>query len=113
KSSKSLAPGIVVVLLFVFKNIWTFGFPIFPVPVLDLGLAWKPNPQLLLNSSVVAIERTFDMQFSANEIHNFSLIEYVYNWLFLPGIKGKINLLFVFSLLVFLAFSVKKNSKTI
>ncbi|ACU06755.1 cytoplasmic membrane protein [Flavobacteriaceae bacterium 3519-10] len=113
KNVKVLTPGIAVVLIFVFKNIWTFGFPVFPVAVLDLGLPWKPNMQLLLNSSAVAIERTFDMQFSANEIHNFSLTEYVYNWFFLPGIKGKINLLFIFSLLIFLVFSIKKNSKTI
>ncbi|KIA88555.1 membrane protein [Kaistella jeonii] len=105
--------GIFVLILFIFKNIWTFGFPVFPVQFLDLGLSWKPNPQLLQNSSEIAIMKTYDMQYQFAEIQKFSGFDYIKNWLFLSGIKGKIHLLFVLSLLVFFIYSLKKNSKLI
>lgn len=105
--------GIFVLILFLFKNSWTFGFPVFPVQFLDLGLSWKPNPQLLQNSSETAIMKTYDMQYQYADIHKFSSFEYVKNWLFLNGIKGKIHLLFVMSLLIFFVYSLKKKSKVI
>ena len=110
---KFFIPGILLFLLFVFKNIWTFGFPIFPVQLIDLGFSWRPNADLLFNSSKVAIMKTYDMQYSYEEIQQFSRIDYLKNWFFLEGIKGKIHLLFIGSLAIFIVFAVVKNSKII
>lgn len=100
-------------ILFLFKNIYTFGFPVFPVQFLDFNFSWKPNSELLKNSSEMAILKTYDMQFSFSEISKFSTFDYIKNWLFLNGMKGRIHQFFMLSLIVFFLFSLKKNSKII
>ncbi|KFF10225.1 membrane protein [Chryseobacterium soli] len=110
---KSLLFGGAVLLLFFVKNIWTFGYPIFPISIIDLGISWKPNPEILQKSSQYAILKTYDMQYSYQEIQNFSWWEYAKNWLFLNGIKSKINILFILSLLVFTIFAFFKKNKMV
>lgn len=106
-----LFPGFAVVLLFFIKNIYTFGYPVFPVSLPDFGISWKPNPEILKISSRFAIQKTYDMQYSYNEIRNFSSVEYIKNWISLDGIKAKINMLFVISLIIFIIFTIiKKNT---
>lgn len=110
---KSLIPGIAIILLFFLKNIYTFGYPIFPVSFGDVGVYWTPKVEVMKISSQVAIQKTFDMKYSYAEIQQFSWSDYVKNWLFLPGIKSKINILFVFSLLAFIIFTIQQKSKII
>ncbi|WP_415328848.1 LIC_10190 family membrane protein [Chryseobacterium sp. MMS23-Vi53] len=110
---KNLVPGILIVLLFFIKNIYTFGYPIFPVSILDLGISWKPNPEVLKISSQYAIQKTYDMQYSYEEIQKFSTFDYIKNWFFLNGIKAKINLFFILSLIGFIIFSFIKKNKII
>ncbi|MBP3839799.1 MAG: hypothetical protein J6D35_02405, partial [Chryseobacterium sp.] len=110
---KALLPGIFLLLLFLFKSIWVFGYPVFPVQFIDLDWSWKPNVELLRNSSEMAIQKTYDMQFTTAEIAKFSSLDYLKNWLFLDGIKGKIHLFFIISLLFFLVFAVRQKSKVI
>jgi hypothetical protein len=110
---KNLIPGILIVFLFFIKNIYTFGYPIFPVSIGDLGVSWKPNPEVLKISSQYAVLKTFDMQYSYQQIQQFSGLDYIKNWLFLNGIKSKINILFILSLLSFIVFTFIKKNKTI
>ncbi|WP_373708299.1 hypothetical protein [Kaistella sp.] len=110
---KFLFAGTFVLFLFIFKNIWTFGFPIFPVQFIDLGLSWKPNLELLQNSSEMAIMKTYDMQYSYEQITQFSKLEYIKNWLFLDGLKSIIHLLFILSLVTISVFAFLKKSKLI
>ena len=110
---KFLFAGTFVLLLFLFKNIWTFGFPIFPVQFIDFGLSWKPNAELLQNSSKMAIMKTYDMQYSYEEIQQFSKLECIKNWLFLDGLKSVIHLLLILSLVIFFVFAVVKKSTLI
>lgn len=112
-SYKFLLPGALVLVLFLFKNIWTFGFPLFPVQLMDLGLSWKPNAALLQNSSEMAIMKTYDMQYSFEEIKKFSILDSIKNWLFLNGLKSSIHLLFILSLVIFFTFAMFKKSKLI
>lgn len=98
-------PGFFLILLFFTKNIWTFGYPVFPIAAGDFNITWKPNPEVLRTSSQFAIQKTYDMQYSYQEIRQFSRFDYIKNWLFLEGIKSKINILFVLGLLVFIIFS--------
>ncbi len=110
---KKLIPTVLVLLLFVFKNVWCFGFPVFPMTFLDFGIPWKPNSELMQNSAQLAIEKTYDMQFSYAEIQKFTVWEHIKNWFFLKGIKGKIHFLFIFSLLIFSIFTLLKKQKVI
>lgn len=108
---KKLILGSLVFLLFIVKNIWIFGYPVFPLKVFDLGISWKPNPELLKASSEFAIVKTFDEQYSYAEILKFSWFDYVKNCFFLNGIKSAINISFVTSLIGFIIFSIIKRNK--
>ena len=112
-SPKTLIFPAALMFLFFFKNIWTFGFPLFPAQFLDFGFSWKPNAGLLKNSAEIAVMKTFDMNFSFAQIQHFSHWEYFKNWLFLPGIKGKIHMVFVLSLIAFLVFAFLKKSRLV
>ena len=110
---KFMLPAICVFILFAFKNIWTFGFPVFPVQFLDLGFSWKPAIKLLQNSSEMAIMKTYDMQFSYAHIQKFSTLDYIKNWFFLDGIKRAVHLLFILSVFVFLIYAVLRKNKLV
>lgn len=110
---KKLIPGILVLSLFFFKNIYTFGYPVFPLAIGNLGVSWLPNPEILRNSSQYAIQKTYDMQYSYQEIKQFSWFDYVKNWLLLSGIKSIINILFILSLITFSIFTFIKKNKII
>lgn len=102
-----------VLALFFFKNIWLFGYPIFPVALIDLNVEWKPNPMLLQDSAKIAIQKTYDMQYSYEEIQQFTKWDYIKNWLFLEGIKSKIHITFLISLMIFGIFSIRSKQKII
>ncbi|PQA95623.1 hypothetical protein B0A69_04390 [Chryseobacterium shigense] len=105
--------GILILLLFFIKNIWTFGYPIFPVAIGDLGISWKPNPEVLKISSEYAIQKTYDMQYTYEEIQKFSPYDAVRNWFSLEGIKSKINILFISGLAIFSVFAFIKKKKIV
>lgn len=105
--------GSFVFLLFTLKNIWIFGYPFFPIAVFDLGISWKPNPELLRASSKFASVKTYDEQYTYEEILKFSWFEHIKNWLFLKGIKSTINILFIVSLMGFIIFSLIKRNKIV
>lgn len=108
---RQLLLGISVLIIFFIKNIWTFGYPVFPVAIADPDVFWKPNPEVLKISSQYAVMKTYDMQYTYKEIQRFSTADYIKNWLTLPGIKSKINILFVAGLALFSVFTwIKKEN---
>lgn len=48
---KMLLPIFGIGILWMLKNIYLFGFPVFPVAFLDFDFPWQPNPQILTYSS--------------------------------------------------------------
>ncbi len=110
---KFILAGSFILILFFIKNIYCFGFPVFPVQIGDLGISWNPNPELLKISSQTAIEKTYDLQFKYQEIQKFSTVDYIKNWFFLKGIKSKIHILFILSLLVFGSYAFFKKEKLV
>lgn len=110
---KSFFSGIIILLLFFIKNLWTFGYPIFPLAIGDIGVSWKPNPEVLKTSAQFAIMKTYDMQYTYEEIQKFSAADYIRNWFSLEGIKSKINILFILSLVIFSVFTFIKKKKII
>ncbi|MDR4951749.1 hypothetical protein REB14_06085 [Chryseobacterium sp. ES2] len=111
---KQLILGSSILFLFFIKNIWTFGYPVFPIAIGDIGVSfWKPDPEILKISSQFAIMKTYDMQYTYEEIQKFSTADYIKNWFSLEGIKSKINILFVLSLIIFIVFAWIKKKKLI
>ncbi|QUY58124.1 hypothetical protein I2F65_16535 [Chryseobacterium arthrosphaerae] len=110
---RQLLLGISVLIIFFIKNIWTFGYPVFPVAIADPDVFWKPNPEVLKISSQYAVMKTYDMQYTYEEIQRFSTADYIKNWLTLPGIKSKINILFIVGLALFSVFTWIKKRKLI
>ena len=103
--------GVLVLILFFIKSIYTYGFPMYPVQVVDFNVPWKPYSEILNNSARVAIQKTYDMQYTLGQIKKFSWYEYITNWLFLEGIKGKINQIFLLSLVIFGFYTFFKKEK--
>ena len=110
---KCFIPGVFIIVLFFIKNLWTFGYPVFPVAIGDFGLYWKPSPEVLKISSQYALQKTYDMQYSYAEIQKFSVWDYMRNWFSLDGIKSEINILLIISLLAFTVFTfIRKDRMT-
>ncbi len=95
-----IAPAALIFLLYVFKNIWVFGFPLFPSTFSSFGVPWQPDLVLMQNSADLALEKSYDMQYQAEDIRRFTNMQSVINWLLLPGIKGIIHCLFAVVLIV-------------
>lgn len=105
--------GIAIILLFFIKNIWCFGYPVFPVRIGNFGVNWQPNSNLMDASAQMAIMKTYDMQYSFQEIRQFSTWEYVRNWFTLSGMKSVINISFIITLIALIFFALKQKSKLI
>jgi hypothetical protein len=102
--------GSFILAIFIIKNLYCFGYPFFPTSFLDVGIPWKPNAEILKISSQYAIEKTFDMQYTHQQISELSFVQKVKLWFLLEGIKSKIHFLFVFCLVIFGVFVfIKKN----
>ena len=110
---KWIIPGGILILLFIFKNLWTFGYPIFPISIIDFNLPWKPNAELLSTSSKTAIEKTYDLQYTYQQIQNFSTLEYIKNWFLLKGLKSVIHIGFIISLIGFSIYTFIKKDRII
>ncbi len=108
---KFLWLGVLVGLIYIFKNIWLFGYPFFPVQIGNFGVSWLPNSEILKYSSEVAIAKTYDLQYSISEIQKFTFWDYIFNWFTLHSYKKYIHILFVLSLIFFGFFTVKKKDK--
>jgi hypothetical protein len=86
---------VLLVGIYLFKNLYLFGFPIFPMQVCDFNLPWKPHPEILKRSAEVAILKTYDAQYTVAQIKAFSTGQAIKNWLFLRGVKSYIHISFL------------------
>lgn len=111
KGLKFMILGGFIGVLYVFKNIWVFGYPFFPIQVFDVGISWKPYEELFVESRKIAVLKTFDLQYTLEEIARFSLFDYFRNWLFLSGIKGVINTAFILTLFIFVGYAFFRRNK--
>lgn len=109
-NAKMIAPAGFVFLLYLFKNIWVFGFPLFPSTFSSFGVPWQPDLVLMQNSADLALEKSYDMQYQAEDIRRFTTMQSVINWLLLPGIKGVIHCLFAVVLIILIWVAVATKS---
>ena len=91
--------------LFVAKNIWLFGFPVFPVSAFGFNLLWKPSQEILTYSSQIGLMKSYDMHYSYQQILEFNLWERIYHW-FTIRLKSILNFGIVLSVIIlgFLTF---------
>lgn len=105
--------GGIIVLIFFIKNIWCFGYPVFPVQIGNIGVEWTPNAALMKASAQTAIMKTYDMQYSFQEIQRFTAWDFVWKWLTLSGMKSIINILFLITLILLTGFAARKKSRLV
>ena len=105
--------GIVVLGIYIFKNILVFGYPFFPIQIGDLKLYWMPHREVLKESAELAIMKAYDLKFSILEIEKFTVWDYVYNWFTINSYKKYIHFAFVLVMLLFVVFTfIKKDRLT-
>ena len=107
---KSIIPFIVFGTLLVFKNIWLFGFPMFPVSFIDFNLPWKPSQEVLTYSSQMGMMKSYDMKYSYQQVSGFDFSDQVWHW-FTIGFKSVLNIGILISLWIIAAFTLKQKKK--
>lgn len=110
---KFLGLGMFVLGVYIFKNIWLFGYPFFPVQIGDFGFSWLPNSEILKQSSQIAIMKTYDLKFTISEIQRFSTWDYVFNWFTINSYKRYIHVFFILSLIFFGVYTLKNKGKLV
>lgn len=109
-SFKTIIPVSMLGILLLMKNLWLFGFPIFPVSILDFNLAWKPSQEMLTYSSQIGLMKTYDMKYSYQQVIDFSFWQSIYRW-FTIGFKSVFNLGILICLMIISYFSFRKKDR--
>ena len=109
-SFKILIPIFIFGVLSVTKNLWLFGFPIFPVSLVDFDLPWKPSQEILTYSSQIGLMKTYDMKYAYQQVIGFDFFDKIYNW-FTVGYKSILNIGIIISLIIISIFTFKKKER--
>jgi len=105
---KSLIPIFLFGLLFIVKNLWLFGFPVFPLSVLDLDIPWQPSKEILTYSSQIGLMKSYDMAYSYQKISEFNIWQKTYHWL-MSGYKSAFNIGIIFCIAILGFLAVKRQ----
>ncbi len=98
---------------FIGKNLWSFGYPVFPISYPEIPLDYSPNKIVLENSKIFGELKTYDMRFSLSEINNWNFFGKLYHWLRIPGIKGVINVVTCLGIFLSMAGIFKSKNKKV
>lgn len=109
---KAVALASPIIILYLLKNFWVYGDLFFPVSVFNFDVPWRIHPSVLQESNNFAALKTFDFIYSLKTVRSFSAWEYFVNWLLFPGIRGIMNIIILFSLLVLALFSIITKSRS-
>jgi len=109
-SLKLIVPVFCFGILLITKNIWLFGFPVFPVSFVDFNLPWKPSPEILTYSSQIGLMKSYDMRYSYQQISEFNFFEKIYHW-FTIGYKSALNVGIIISLFIVGCVAFRKKDK--
>ncbi|MCG2792534.1 MAG: hypothetical protein L6262_03165 [Weeksellaceae bacterium] len=107
---KSIIPVFIFGFLVIMKNLWLFGFPIFPVAVFDFNLPWKPSHEILSYSSQIGQMKSYDMKYSYQQISGFNIFDKIFHW-FTIGFKSVFNVGIIISLSIVGFFAFSKKSR--
>lgn len=105
-----LIPIFLFGILFVFKNLYLFGFPVYPVSFPNLNLPWKPDGNILQYASQIGQIKSSDMDINYKDILKFNFSEKIYYW-FLIGYSYVFNLGLIGCLIILGVFCYFKKQK--
>lgn len=88
-------PGLCILGIIIFKNIYVFGYPVFPLAIFPFSEN-IPDARLMRLSSEMASIKALDMQHSFIQIQRMAFYEKIFSWLHLGGIKSVIHYGLVF-----------------
>lgn len=107
---KVMIPVSIFGILLIMKNLWLFGFPVFPVSFFDFNLPWKPRPEMLTYSSQIGMMKSYDMKYAYQQVIEFNFIDRIYHW-FTIGYKSILNIAVLISLVVIAFFAFTKKDR--
>ena len=107
---KVIIPVFIFGILLLMKNLWLFGFPIFPASIVDFNLPWKPRPEMLTYSSQIGMMKSYDMKYSYQQVVGFDFLHRIFHW-FTIGYKSILNIGVIISLGIIAFFTWKKKEK--
>ncbi|MBV6879918.1 hypothetical protein NG800_010610 [Epilithonimonas ginsengisoli] len=107
---KVIIPVSIFGILLILKNLWLFGFPVFPVSFFDFNLPWKPRPEMLTYSSQIGMMKSYDMKYAYQQVIEFNFIDRIYHW-FTIGYKSILNIAVLISLVVIAFFAFTKKDR--
>ncbi|MBO6200723.1 MAG: hypothetical protein J6N74_03785, partial [Chryseobacterium sp.] len=107
---KVIIPVSIFGILLILKNLWLFGFPVFPVSFFDFNLPWKPRPEMLTYSSQIGMMKSYDMKYAYQQVIEFNFIDRIYHW-FTVGYKSILNIAVLISLGIISFFTWKKKER--
>lgn len=106
----SLFPIVIVGILFTIKNIWLFGYPVFPVSAIDMGISWTPDKSIMKYSSQMGMMKSYDMKYTYQQISDFDFWQKLYYW-FRIGFKSVFNVGIVLCLVILGYFALRKKDR--
>ena len=107
---KLIIPVFVFGIILTIKNLWLFGFPVFPVSFINFNLPWKPSHEMLTYSSQIGLMKSYDMKYSYQQVSGFNFQDRIFHW-FTIGYKSILNIGIIISLLIVGFFALKKKDK--
>jgi len=108
---KDVIVPVIIAVLFFSKNFISSGNVVFPIGDFYTNVDWQPHASLVERSIETAKLKTYDLQYTIEEINQFSLFEKIMNWFNLNGIKKIVHFFIAVCSLSFLGFSIwKKNT---
>ncbi|QIY83987.1 hypothetical protein HER18_10795 [Chryseobacterium sp. NEB161] len=108
-SVKMLLPVFIFGSVYMLKNFWLFGFPVFPAALIDFNLPWQPSREILTYSSQIGLLKSYDMQYSWQQVMAFDFWERICHW-FDVGYKAIFNWGILGCLFVLGFFAILKKS---
>jgi hypothetical protein len=112
KSIRNYVVPVLLMLVFLVKNVVVSSCLIYPVTFLQIDTHWLPDPQILKSSADQAAVYTFDLYYDIDTINSFSFFEKLYRWLTLPDLQTIINVLIVLIIILFGIISFLKRDLT-
>ncbi len=93
--------ALILISLNTFKNYLSSSNLLFPLSFTYVKSQWKPDDRIIKQSAEYAQMKTYNFEYSLEEIVDFDVAETLMNWLQLGGFKSFLHIFILLSILVF------------
>jgi hypothetical protein len=108
-SYKNYIFPVILVSLFIVKNVHTSSLLAFPVTQTAVDTYWSPAIQVLEQSDIDATIYSLGNHFNADEVKNFTLTQRLYHWLSMGTLQTIINISICAGIVLFGIFCFRKK----